>query len=208
MNGRSWMAIMVIASHVIFSAYGFWLPNDPRGSWSEFVGSWELFRFGRAAKWNDTRSQAAEPHDHAVRLAAKKVLKHPPVQFSGIQARAVGRGFARLVARSGVQVLACSILPEHVHMVIQRHEYGVEQIVNLLKGDATRQLVQEGLHPFQGLVSAKERPPTPWARGEWKVFIDREVEVEHAIEYVEQNPIKEGKPPQRWPFVLPARGVL
>jgi len=25
---------MVIASHDIFTFYGFWLPNDPRGSWS------------------------------------------------------------------------------------------------------------------------------------------------------------------------------
>jgi hypothetical protein len=37
---------MVLAYHLIFSMYGFWLPNDPRGSWSEFVASWELFRFG------------------------------------------------------------------------------------------------------------------------------------------------------------------
>jgi hypothetical protein len=28
---------MIRASHVIFGAYGFWLPNDPRGSWSTFV---------------------------------------------------------------------------------------------------------------------------------------------------------------------------
>jgi len=30
---------MVIAYHAIFSTYGFWLPNDPRGSWSEFKES-------------------------------------------------------------------------------------------------------------------------------------------------------------------------
>jgi hypothetical protein len=41
---------MILASHVIFSTYGFWLPNDPRGSWSDFVGAWELFRFGPATK--------------------------------------------------------------------------------------------------------------------------------------------------------------
>ena len=26
---------MVIAQHLVFTTYGFWLPNDPRGSWSE-----------------------------------------------------------------------------------------------------------------------------------------------------------------------------
>ena len=44
---------MVIAYHVIYSMYGFWLPNDPRGSWSDFVGSWELFRYGPATKVED-----------------------------------------------------------------------------------------------------------------------------------------------------------
>ena len=30
---------MVHGYHVILAAYGFWLPNDPRGSWSD-SGSW------------------------------------------------------------------------------------------------------------------------------------------------------------------------
>ena len=41
---------MVHGYHVIWGTYGFWLPNDPRGSWSDFVASWELLRFGAATK--------------------------------------------------------------------------------------------------------------------------------------------------------------
>jgi hypothetical protein len=77
---------MIIAHHVIFAAYGFWLPNDPRGSWSDFVGSWEPFRYGPATKTDATRSVAHRPHDTQKRLAAKKALKYPPVVFSGVQA--------------------------------------------------------------------------------------------------------------------------
>jgi hypothetical protein len=44
---------MVHGYHVIIGAYGFWLPNDPRGSWSDFVGKWELVRFGRSTKSSD-----------------------------------------------------------------------------------------------------------------------------------------------------------
>lgn len=40
---------MVLASHVILGAYGFWLPNDPRGSWSTFVGAWDLYRCAPSA---------------------------------------------------------------------------------------------------------------------------------------------------------------
>ena len=58
----------VLGYHVIFSAYGFWLPNDPRGSWSDFVGSWDLFRAGgRATLTTATRSQAGVAHDSTVR---------------------------------------------------------------------------------------------------------------------------------------------
>ncbi len=32
---------MVYAYHTIFAAYGIWLPNDPGGSWSDFVRSCE-----------------------------------------------------------------------------------------------------------------------------------------------------------------------
>jgi hypothetical protein len=85
---------MVHAYHVIFGAYGFWLPNDPRGSWSDFIGSWELFRFGPATTIEVRQSVARQPHDREARLTAKEALNRPAVQFTGIQARAVGRGFA------------------------------------------------------------------------------------------------------------------
>ena len=110
---------MIRAYHAIFTAYGFWLPNDPRGSWSDFVGSWELFRFGPATKTDTRRSVAGKPHDRALRLAAKQALKYPPVQFNGRQASSIARGFATAIAEHGYRVHACSILPEHVHVVVR-----------------------------------------------------------------------------------------
>src|SRR6201999_2320473 len=83
----------VLAYHLIMTAYGFWLPNDPRGSWSEFVGSWEIYKFGPATKTTEKRSLAREPHGVAERIAAKKALKYPPVRFDEIQRQAIGEGF-------------------------------------------------------------------------------------------------------------------
>jgi REP element-mobilizing transposase RayT len=192
---------MVLGSHVIFSAYGFWLPNDPRGSWSEFVGSWELLRFGPATKVDTRRSVAARPHDWALRLAAKEALRYPPVQFTGVQARAIGRAFAESVRKGGVTVWACSILPEHVHLVTARHRCKVEQLVNFLKAAATKALVAEGLHPFADRRTVDGAIPKCWGRGGWKVYLDSVEDLQRAIGYVEANPLKEGKPSQRWPFV-------
>jgi len=197
---------MVIGTHLIISAYGFWLPNDPRGSWSEFVGSWELLRFGRATKVATRHSVAARPHDRPSRLAAKAALKYPEVHFSGVQARAIGRGFAGFVATSGVGVWACSILPEHVHLVIAAHRYAAEQVANLLKGAATSRMAAEKVHPMAGLPARSGRLPAPWGRGEWKVFLHTPADVRRAITYVEDNPAKEGLPPQRWSFVRPYDG--
>jgi REP element-mobilizing transposase RayT len=191
---------MVHASHVIFGAYGFWLPNDPRGSWSDFVGAWELFRFGPATKTCETRSLAARPHDQAQRLATKAALRRPAVEFSGNQARAIGQGFAEYAARSSVDILACAILPDHIHLVLRRHRLSVEKLVIQLKGAATRRLVDEGVHPFQDRTNSA-RPAKCFAQGEWKVFLDSEQDIDRAIRYVEKNPLKEGKSRQCWSFV-------
>jgi len=83
---------MIVGYHLIFGTYGFWLPNDPRGSWSDFIGSWELLRYGTATKTTDRRSLAQRAHDHNQRLAAKAALKYPAVELTGEQARAVARG--------------------------------------------------------------------------------------------------------------------
>jgi REP element-mobilizing transposase RayT len=194
---------MVIGFHVILTAYGFWLPNDPRGSWSDFVGAWELVRFGRATKTDERRSLAGEPHDRRTRVRAKQVLKYPAVRFTGRQARAIGRGFDALVNRSALSICACSILPEHTHLVVGQHRYPIEQIANLLKGAATRQLMSEGLHPFGALREKCGRLPHAWARGLWKVFLGTPADVRRAVRYVEDNPSREGLPRQRWAFVTP-----
>ena len=194
---------MVLGYHVIFGAYGFWLPNDPRGSWSDFIGSWELFCFGGATKTDTRASVAHRPHDRALRRAAKGALRLPPVQLTGLQARAVARGFANSARRGSVRVLACSILPEHVHLVIARHTCKVEQIVTLLKQAATQQLLRENLHPFGAHRTAQGRVPRCWARREWKVFLNSAADVRRAIRYVEENPVKEGKQAQRWKFITP-----
>jgi REP element-mobilizing transposase RayT len=187
---------MVLGYHVIFGAYGFWLPNDPRRSCSDFVASWELSRFGKATTVNTRRSLAHVEHDGRRRQDAKRALKHPPAMFSGVQARSIGRGFARACAESGYVPHACSILPEHVHLVIGRHDRQVERIIGHFKTRATQQLKADGVWS----------PPRPvWAAKGWTVFLDTRHDIARAVGYVEANPQREGKPPQRWAFVVPLR---
>jgi REP element-mobilizing transposase RayT len=195
----------VLAYHLIVSAYGFWLPNDPRGSWSELVRNPNLLEFGDATKVETHRSVAGQPHDHATRLAAKRALKYPPVQFTGLQARAIGVGFGNYVAKSGATIWACAILPDHVHLVIARHDYPIEQVANLIKGEATKQLLAEKRHPFQSRRKRDGTVPPCFGRKWWVVYLFSEERIRATIEYVERNPVKAGFKSQAkmWRFVIP-----
>ncbi|HZZ41517.1 MAG TPA: transposase [Tepidisphaeraceae bacterium] len=191
----------VAAYHVIITAYGFWLPNDPRGSWSDFVRSWEIFQHGPATKTTQRRSLARDHHNIPRRLAAKRALAHSPVHFTGPQARALARGFAICVNRTHCPIHAASIMPTHAHLILGRQSYPVEQTINLLKGAATAQLTRETLHPFQNTPYKNGTLHTPWARGHWKVFLTTPNDITRAIQYVENNPLKDGFAPQSWSFI-------
>lgn len=198
---------MVYGYHVILSAYGFWLPNDPRGSWSAFVRSWELTRFGEATKVDHGRSVARAPHDRNLRFAAKQALKYPAVRFTGEQAVAIAKGFARYVERSGVTIWACAILPEHVHLVLARHRYQAEEMMIQLKANATNQLRTDGLHPLAAYPRRNGSLPSPWGEHGWKVYLDCEEDIQRAIRYVENNPVREGKRRQTWSCVTAFAGL-
>src|SRR4029453_189774 len=102
----------MLASHVIFGAFGFWLPNDPRGSWTDFVGAWELFRYGGpATKVSDYRSYAHDPHHRRFRQEMERRLKYRPVVLTGEQALSVAKGFANVARSSGYHIYACCVLP-------------------------------------------------------------------------------------------------
>jgi REP element-mobilizing transposase RayT len=197
---------MVLAYHVVISYYGFWLPNDPRGSNSIYVRAPWLLKYGPATTVAHRRSVAWKPHDRNLRREAKRSLRYDPVVVSGRQARAIVRGFALACEKCGFVVYACAVMPTHVHLVIGRHSYIVENVVNQLKGAATRQLRAEGIHPFEKHVGKDGSVPCVWADGMRKVFLNTPDEIRGRIEYVNDNPAEAGLKPQTWSFVQPYPG--
>jgi REP element-mobilizing transposase RayT len=192
---------MVIAYHVIFGAYGFWLPNDPRGSWSTEVWAHHLQPFGGATKVDTRQSLAGREHDRSLRLEAKQHLQYPAVQFTSLQTRVIGDAFGQAVIDLALDVYACSIMPDHVHLVTGRYRNDVEYVAGFLKRAATRGLNDKQVHPLQGCRQASGRTPSPWVVGGWFVYLNTPSEVRGRIRYVEENPAKAGLAPQRWEFV-------
>lgn len=198
---------MIIAYHMIFGAYGFWLPNDPRGSRSTTVWGENLQPFGPATQAPDRRSSARDAHDFAQRRQAKRALKYPPVKFSGIQARAVVRGVEDICGKLSVEIYALAIMPDHMHVVARRHELQAEGLGGFLIRAATRQLNREGLNPMARFRRPSGRTISPWAVGDgWPILLDSAQAVWRAIRYVEQNPVRAGLPRQYWKFIVPFEG--
>lgn len=158
----------MIAFHAILSAYGFWLPNDPRGSWSTYVGSHVLHRFGGdATKVTTRQSVASHRHNTALRQKAKSLLKHPPIRFTGEQVIAIVNGFQQVADHAGYQFRARSMMPTHLHAVICKHERNPARIIGHLKRGATDQLIADNLHPSlaDGWITH-----SCWTRQAWAVY--------------------------------------
>jgi REP element-mobilizing transposase RayT len=180
---------MILAFHCIFSNYGMWLPNEPRGSWSEFVASWELFRFGPATKVKTYRSVANRPYDRKLKREMQRTLEYDVVRLTGEQARVVGMSMQSLE----YPIHALSIMPDHTHLVLGRIDRDVRRAIGHVKSEATRALRACGHFVDQPV----------WGAHGWNVYLDSIQDVRRAIEYVEKNPVKDGLPKQKWNCVVP-----
>jgi REP element-mobilizing transposase RayT len=197
----------MLGLHLIFSTYGFWLPNDPRGSGSSGVRAQHIYDAGgEATTVTTTHSVAAKSHDRRARLEAKLALKYPPVELSGVQARAVGQGFAMICPKVDLVIHACAILPDHVHVVVAAHRFAGDEIIACLKRAGTRAMSEEGLHPLAAFARKSGKHPCPWGESGWKVFLNTPTDMRDRIQYVEQNPIRAGFRRQNWSFVAPYLG--
>jgi len=87
---------MVIAYHAIFTTYGTWLPNDPRGSYSVQIYNQELRALGdiRYGRQDPQPSKAALRRFH---VAAAPSLKRPPYFIDDTTRPVVAGGFAKVV---------------------------------------------------------------------------------------------------------------
>src|SRR5690349_16498717 len=125
----------VIGFHVVCCTYGFWLPNEERGSRSDHVRSPELREFGPATTVEHRRSVARNAYDWQVRQMQLAALRYPPVKFSDAQIAAVGRGVTREIESfQAAAVHAFVQLRDHQHLVCGPCRYDVRRFAGRIKG--------------------------------------------------------------------------
>jgi REP element-mobilizing transposase RayT len=183
---------LVIAHHLIWTAYGWWLPNDPRGSGSRTVRSEILANLGEL-HFGRKKVQPVSTIIRKFYEQATEGLKHPLLTFEELDRSLIVEAFRDVIQRQRYTCYACAIMPDHVHAIIRKHKHTAEEMMDNLKESSRERLIQ-----------ANRRPAThpTWVAGHgWKVYLDHPDEVRRTISYVEQNPIKCGQPAQSWSFV-------
>jgi REP element-mobilizing transposase RayT len=187
---------LVIAYHLIWTAYGWWLPNDPRGSGSRTVRSDALAELGELhhsrKKAQPTGREVREFYDRAA-----AVLRHPLLTFDAAERQIIAEAFGAVVAAERYTCYACAVMPDHVHVLIRKHKHEAETMVENLMAASRAALVRAGRDPAH---------PT-WTAGHgWSVFLGHPDELRRTIRYIERNPVKDGLPAQVWDFVRPYDG--
>jgi REP element-mobilizing transposase RayT len=189
---------MVIGYHLIWTAYGWWLPNDPRGSSSheiriEPIADLGPLHYGR---------KAVQPRSRELRQfydEARDTLKHPLSTFSPHETQIIAEAFAAVIREQQYTCYACAIMPDHVHALIRRHRDQAETMIARLQEASRAHLIEAQarsvLHPV-------------WGGPGWKVFLNTRTDMERIARYIRDNPGKSGLPEQTWAFVKGYDGWL
>jgi REP element-mobilizing transposase RayT len=189
---------MVAGHHLVWTAYGWWLPNDPRGSSSHEVRVPQVAELGELHHGRKLEQPSREELREFYQRA-KPVLAHPIVAFSEEEIAVLAESFRQTVSQRRYTCYACAIMPEHVHLLIRRHRDKAEQMAEQFQ-DASREALvaaghRRGNHPVWG------------GRG-WKAFQFTRADMERTVRYIENNPAERRLPPQHWDFVTPYDGWL
>ena len=194
----------VVGFHIVCSTYGFWLPNDERGSGSDFVRALTLTKFGPANLVSHRRSVARRGFDREIRAMARGALRYPPVVLSDAQIACAGRGVARELERYGAATVhAFVLLRDHFHLVCGPCRYDVRRFAGRVKGAATRAMLAEGIHPLPKYRDEAGNVPSPWSVKPWVVYLWTNEDVVRSIEYARENLVRARLPEQEYSFVVP-----
>lgn len=188
---------MVAAYHLIWTNYGYWLPNDPRGSTSHEIRAAKIESLGEI-HYGRKRVQPAGRVIREFHEAAQGVLKHPFRCFQPEEFEILAESFAVAIKRNNYTCYACAIMPDHVHMIIRKHRDKAEQMIERLQS-ASREALRTRSFPMEHPV---------WGGPGWKVFLDSSEDIKRTVQYVEQNPVKIWRPVQNWSFVTDYDGWL
>jgi REP element-mobilizing transposase RayT len=181
---------IIIAHHLVWTAYGWWLPNDPRGSMSRNIVSVSIAELGELHYGREKLQPAGWVIRDFFERAEEK-LQHPLLTFTREEIAVAAEALGTCIVGNRYTCYACAILPDHVHVLVRKHRDDAATMIEHLQNDTRLELQKRGLragHPV-------------WGGPGWKVFLHTPDDIRRTIGYIERNPIKMRLPAQRWGFV-------
>src|SRR3989304_2630332 len=176
----------VLAHHLVWTAYGTWLGNDPRGRRSRPVYTPALAALGEV-HYGRRRIQPKRQVVHEFYQEAESRLQFPIICFSEQQFTVIAAAFAETIRNRHYTCYACAIMPDHVHLVIRKHRDTAEEMIEYFQVGSRQCLRSREIMPHDHPV---------WTLKGWHVFLDSTAAVRGRIRYVEGNPQKDGLPQQ------------
>ena len=187
---------IVIAHHLLSTAYGWWLPNDLRGSTSTCIASDVIAELGEL-HYGRKHVQPAGKVIRAFYDQAKQVLRYPLLTFTQADVSIIARAFSEVIERERYTCYACVFMPDHWHAAIRKHKHSAEQMILNFQNASRDALRATGRRDLDHPV---------WAQGGWKVFLDHPDDIRRTVRYIDDNPVKLHMPRQHWDFVTPYDG--
>lgn len=187
---------IVIGFHLTWTAYGFWLPNDPRGSMSKTIAADVIAELGEL-HYGRKRVQPAGGVIRDFHNQAEEVLKFPILRFAASDVGIIAYSIGEVVRQEIYTCYACAIMPDHVHVLIRKHKKPAEDMIEDFQSASRLRLRNAGGRTHDHPV---------WGGPGWRVFLDHPADIRRTIRYIERNPVKWKLPQQQWEFVRPYDG--
>ncbi len=212
-----------VGIHLIWTAYGTWLPGDPSkpGHWSPLFDMYgRLIRAGHrlnlphAPTYARARSLMNEPPkvlDEAEQAIVADVIGSHivPPHIAPALAGETDVGDRATPAKAGqtgrppalagamwasVRAYACAIEPTHVHLLVGPVREDIGRFVGRLKGTSSSAVLQ---HP------ANRDRTRVWTAGYWKVFLFDDDALPPVAAYIERHNTRRGLPVAPHPWLTP-----
>jgi REP element-mobilizing transposase RayT len=172
---------MIAGFHLIWTAYGWWLPNEPRGSSSHEIRVERIADLGEL-HYGRKLIQPPSRELRAFYTQARQVLKHPLLIFEEEERRIISDSFRKVIAAQRYTCFACAIMPDHVHAVIRKPKHHAETMIENLEAASREALVAAGRRAVQHPV---------WGGPGWKVFLNTQEDIRAASGTSRRIPAKE-----------------
>src|SRR4051812_35445423 len=165
---------MVIAYHLIITAYGWWLPNDLRGSTSRNIECDVLKELGEL-HFGRKKIQPSGREIRAFYERAEDLLKHDLLTFDNRAVQVIADAFGHCVQDNNYTSYAGVVMFDHAHLCIRKHKHLAEEMIEQFERYSARAMSDAGLR--------QHGHPT-WGTGGWKVYLDNPDDVKRTIRYI------------------------